>query len=111
MIVPIRFVYKHLVCEFDHWDICITGLIFKDGKYWFCKLLGDESQDNPEYLLTRCLWTEECEEYLDDYRVAYKHWVYKNGKRLESYGGQDLSWFSEKWNGRNPIEDSLSTSE
>ncbi len=102
VIVPLRRVYENLICEFDHWDICLTGLVERDGERWFCEVCGQYEEDI-EYKLRPVKWNAECDEYLEDYRVAYKHWFYENGKRPYSYNGWDLSWFEEKWQHRNPI--------
>lgn len=101
VIVPFEWVYNHLICEFDHWDICLTGLVDRDGEKWVCRV-RDPYAEPVEYTLTPIEWTEECEEYLEDYRVAYKHWFYKDGKR-GTYNGWPLGWFGEKWKHRNPI--------
>lgn len=99
-----KWVYEHLVCEFDHWDFCLAGLVKVDEKYFYCKFLGDKTKT---YEILPINWTEECQEYLDDYAVAYKHWFYVDGHRTESYNHWDLSWFSEKWGHRSPIEESV----
>ena len=100
VIVPLWWVYEHLICEFQHWDICLTGLVDRNGERWFCEVYGDA-----EYMLRPVAWNAECDEYFADYRVAYKHWCREGGKRSWSYGGWDLSWFRDKWQGRNPIEE------
>lgn len=103
VIVPLRWVYDHLICEFDHWDICLNGLVDRNGERWFCEVCGDGLEENIEYKLRPVSWNAECDEYLEDYRVAYKHWLYEYGRRPHSYNGWDLSWFHDKWQGRNPI--------
>jgi hypothetical protein len=100
-IVPFDWVYDNLICEFDHWDICLTGLVDRNGERWLCRVI-DPDVENVQYKLTPIEWTSECEEYLEDYRVAYKHWFHENGKR-GMYNGWPLAWFAEKWQKRNPI--------
>lgn len=87
-----KWVKEHLVCEFTHYDFCLSGLVF-DQKYKVCII------DKSCYLIFEINWTCECDEYLADYKLAYHHW-FKDGK---AYDGRDLSWFKQKWNGRNPI--------
>jgi hypothetical protein len=94
-------VYAHLICEFEHWDICLTGLVDRNGEKWLCRVRDDQAE-NVEYTLTPIEWTPECEEYLEDYRVAYKHWFWENGQR-GTYNNWPLAWFAEKWKHRNPI--------
>ena len=103
MIVSHEWVYNHLICEFDHWDICLDGLVDKDGEKWWCTLVSPNPPD--EYLLSPIEWTDECTEYLEDYRKAYVHWFYENGKK-PPYDGRPLNWFSEKWP-NNPIEQAV----
>lgn len=94
--------YKHLICEFDHWDICLSGLVEYDNKKWLCKPINS-TKKRPDYRLYLIEWDEECQEFLDDYKVVYRHWVYENRKRKNAYNG-DSSWFLEKWKNYNPIE-------
>lgn len=101
--VSIEWVYEHLVCEFDHWDICLAGLVSDGGVYRLARVIDPEA-DDVQYTLHDIHWTDECNEYLEDYRVAYAHWFHTNGKRETRYGGWDLGWFSDKWQHRNPIE-------
>ena len=109
MIKSIQYVYDHLVCEFNHWDICISGLLSINDKYYYCKIINSDDPDEynyEDYEIFDINWTEECQEYLDDYRVAYKHWFYENRKR-SSYNGWLLKWFSDKWDKRNPIKENI----
>lgn len=87
-----------MICEFEHWDRCLKGLVECDGQKMFCKILNDD-----EYELRPIAWDAECDEYLADYRKAYPHWFHDESKR--SYDGRDLKWFSDKWQHRNPIEE------
>jgi hypothetical protein len=109
IVVSAKWLRAHLICEFNHWDVCLDGLAEHDGDKWFCKIAKEDAAYDHclplEYELHRVAWDEECEEYLADYRVAYKHWFWENGKRPYSYGGWALGWFREKWNGRNPIKE------
>lgn len=105
IIMPLRWVYDHLICEFTHWDICLTGLVEHNDERWFCEVCDNGYEENVEYKLYPVLWNAECDEYLKDYRVAYKHWFHEDGKRPWSYNGWDLSWFRDKWQDRNPIAD------
>ncbi len=100
VIVPIAFVYARLVCEFSHWDQCLTGLIRLHGGYWVCRMVGD--YHGKRYRITPVEWAEECEQYLADYRATYHHWFYVNGKR-PSYDGRPLGSLRDKWGDRNPI--------
>ena len=103
VIVPLEWVYDHLICEFSHWDICLKGLVLRNGERWFC-WLGDQYCDDVQYTIRKVNWTPECDEYLDDYRAAYVHWFHE-GKPRCNYDGRPLDWFAEKWKHRNPIED------
>lgn len=105
-IVSLLWIYQRLICEFDHWDICLSGLINLNDKYVFCKVC-DPNAKNVQYKLYNIIWNNECEEYLQDYRIAYTHWFYNNGKRHCPYDGKDLTWFDNKWKHRNPIEDNI----
>jgi len=96
-------IYDHLICEFDHWDVCITGLVERDGVKLFTGIV-DETDDEITYELLPIKWTPECDEYLADYRKAYAHWFHE-GKPRVMYDGRDLKWFADKWKGRNPIAD------
>ena len=96
-------VYEHLVCEFNHWDVCLTGLVKWEGEMWFCRILP--SKVDSQYSLHKVNWTPECTEYLDDYRKSFAHWFHE-GKPQCSYDGRPLKWFEEKWQHHNPIEDS-----
>lgn len=100
----LQFVYKYLVCEFDHYDFCLKGLIKIGTRYFVC--INIRGRDDPEeeiyYNLYPIELDEECNEYLEDYRVAYKHWFHEGHERCQ-YLCWDLSWFSEKWKHRNPI--------
>lgn len=102
----LRWVYEHLVCEFDHYDCCIVGLVEVDGVNLLCRV-EPEYESLPEdqsatYTLHDIAWDAECDEYLEDYRVAYKHWFHP---RQDNYDGRSLKWFGDKWQGRNPIEE------
>lgn len=92
-----RLVYKYLVCEFDHWDVCLKGLIKKDGQYYFCNLIG--SNTKPKYRVYKIIWTKDCENYLRDYKKAYLHWFHPR----TLYNGRTIEWFKNKWKGKNPI--------
>lgn len=99
-----KFVYKYLVCEFDHYDYCLKGLVKVGNRYFVC--ITTNMDGNPEeeiyYNLFQVNLDKECLEYLDDYRVAYKHWFHEGKPRCQ-YLHWDLTWFSEKWKHRNPI--------
>ena len=97
-----KWVYKHLVCEFSHWDVCLTGLIKYKDTYYFCSIIDIDSCAD-KYKIYPINWTKECEEYLADYYKAYQHWFYTKGRR-GIYDGRDLTWFNKKWKKRNPIE-------
>lgn len=101
--VSSQWVYTNLICEFGHWDICLTGLVDRNGEKWFCKVC-DPDEEDVKYTILPVKWTEECDEYLTDYRVAYKHWFHEGAKRC-SYDGWPLVWFGDKWKHRNPIEE------
>lgn len=103
------FVYSNLICSFDHFDVCISGLVRVKGEYMLCKAL-DVHRDT-RYSLKPIAWNDECEEYLADYKVAYKHWLYKDGVRPFAYNNWPLGWFREKWRDRNPIVEAAATSE
>lgn len=110
MVKSFEWVYEHLVCEFNHWDICLIGLVEFNGKKYLCKANNDDDSEcsrKCSYTLYEIDWNEECDEYLEDYKVAYKHWFHENGKRPYLYNNWDLSWFSEKWKHRNPIEERI----
>jgi len=109
VIESIDWIYEHLVCEFDHWDVCITGLVEFGGAKWFCNVIGDTTYNCNEakYRLQKVDWTPECEEYLSDYRKAYHHWFHEGKPRCQ-YDGRPLKWFSDKWKKRNPIADQVS---
>lgn len=103
MLISYNFMKKHLVCEFDHWDICLKGLIEVKGIRYYCKIAGNYWDNNMlKYEVTKVILDKECEEYLEDYKIAYKHWFPINGQR-PPYNGWDLSWFDKKWKKRNPI--------
>lgn len=99
-IVSIEYVYERLVCEFSHWDVCLWGLIKRDEDYWYCWLHDD---DPLTYKIAPIDWNAECDEYLADYRRAYRHWFHPR----TDYEGWDLDWFSEKWGNRQPIRDQV----
>ena len=111
IMVNIDYIYKNLICEFTHWDICLTGLINHEGEKWYCEI-GEDCQDSEdedeiqEYKIYPVDWNDECEEYLKDYRVAYKHWFHEGNPRC-SYDGWPLKWFSEKWPDENPIKNNI----
>lgn len=104
-IMPEDWVYEHLVCEFSHWDVCLTGLIEEDGVYKFVTAIeGYTDTTKPgNYEVDDIAWNAECDEYLDDYRVVYKHWFHKNGQRVYDCPRGDMSWFNDKWDHKNPI--------
>lgn len=107
MVQSLDWVYDHLVCEFGHWDICLSGLVEFEGDKYFCKVVNPDAKYEDDdtkvlYAISPIVWNNECTEYLEDYRKAYLHWFHKDGKRC-SYDGRPLDWFSEKWKHRNPI--------
>lgn len=97
-------VYEHLVCEFDHWDVCLAGLIERGGERWWCSV-AEPYADEVIYQLLPIAWDAECEEYLADYRVAYRHWFHEGKPRPAAVPGQSCGWFYEKWENRNPIRE------
>lgn len=103
--------YREIFCAFDYWDVPLSGLILRDEKYLFFELINAYNSladdDPPVYQVSEIDWDEECEEYLQDYVVAYKHWLYKDGKRPYGYEGWSLEWFSEKWKHRKPIKEKI----
>lgn len=101
-IVSIEWVYEHLICEFSHWDICLCGLVERNGEKFLCHVC-DEYAKKVKYKLQPVEWTEECQEFLDDYRVAYRHWCYVDGKRQDPQYGVRIDWYDEKWGDRDPI--------
>lgn len=105
----LKWIKKHLICEFRHWDVCLVGLIRHKERYMLCRIVKGQFFDrhSPKYMLHDIAWTDECSEYLDDYRKAYRHWFYEGGNRTHQYDGSDLSWFGKKWK-TNPIEDAAS---
>ena len=100
-------VYDHLICEFEHWDVCVKGLVGRDGERLFAEIV-DETDDEITYALRPIAWTPECDEYLADYRTSYAHWFHE-GKPRQLYDGRDLKWFADKWAGRNPIAEAAGT--
>jgi hypothetical protein len=100
--VSYAWVRQRLICEFDHWDVVLQGLIEDDGVNKFVKIIGPDERVIDQYTVHEIDWTEECDEFLADYRKAYAHWFPIDGKR-SYYDGRDLSWFIEKWRKRNPI--------
>ena len=104
VIVPKRWVYDHLICEFNHYDVCLKGLVERNGEKWFCWIIGEYFEDDVQYTIRRVNWTPECEEYLSDYRKTYEHWFH-DGKPRCQYDGRPLDWFRDKWQGRHPIEE------
>lgn len=96
------YVYEHLICEFDHWDFCLVGLCKIDEKYFVCKVIDTRNRKDLKYSLKEVEMTKERMEYLEDYRKAYYHWFYEDGKRGTRYDGRDLKWFNDKWQ-TNPI--------
>lgn len=107
--VDIDFVYKYLVCEFDHWDICLEGLVEIYSFMYFCEIVSTNisNRKSVQYALYPIYWTDECQEFLEDYGVAYKHLFFQNGKKQYQYNGWPLKWFEEKWQHRNPIKDQI----
>ena len=101
--VPLKWVYDHLVCEFDHYDICLIGLVLDNGEYFLCDLDAATDDENTKYTLKKLDWNAECEEFLADYRKAYHHWFHE-GTCRPVYDGRDLTWFHEKWKEGSPIE-------
>jgi hypothetical protein len=102
-----HWVYDRLICEFDHHDICLKGLVESYGEKMFCRIVDQDSSD-AQYTIHRITWTPECDDYMADYRVAYVHWFHVDvdGQRPRcTYDGWPLAWFSDKWKGRNPIEE------
>ena len=99
-----EWVYKHLICEFDHWDICLEGLINDNGEKKYVILFTNLYHDDKllRYAVHKIDWNEQCDEYLKDYEIAYKHWFHVKGERPYGYDGEDLNWFEDKWKS-NPI--------
>lgn len=106
MVKDSKWVYDRLVCEFDHYDYCFSGLIKHRNKFWFVKVneFPEGGSRNAKYAVSNIDWNAECEEYLADYRVAYAHCFHEKGRR-PAYNGWPLAWFTEKWDRRNPIEE------
>ena len=99
----IDWVYERLICEFDHYDICLKGLCKEDDQYYICVLHSDLHTEDSDYKVAPIDLDEECKDYLEDYKKAYIHWFRdKDGKRCH-YDGRDLQWFSDKWLHRNPL--------
>ena len=77
-------VYEHLVCEFGHYDCCLTGLMEIEGRYFICKIDEDvyvkaegESGGHGLSALYKMYLIQpqgRFEEYLYDYSQAYPHW-------------------------------------
>ena len=93
--------HNHLICEFDHNDCCLSGLVEYEGEKYYCKIINWEIH-NPYYYVYPIKWDTKCDEYLDDYKAAYPWWFYNDGKRGE-YDGREFMWFRDKWKGRSPI--------
>jgi len=102
--VSLDWVYDHIVCEFDHWDICLVGLVERDDEKLLCRVVNQYA-DDVKYTLHPIKWDETCQEYLEDYQVAYKHWCYIDGVRQSSYTGKSIEWFHDKWGNTDPIEE------
>ena len=106
---------KYLVCEFSHWDCCLTGLIKLDDQYFICKYAHDIESligtTDACYTLHHIKMEGQFAEYFEDYRKTFGHWFHANGKRvphnLQGYH-ENQKWFSEKWFGKNPIDDNHS---
>ncbi len=94
----IDWVNDHLVCEFDHWDEVIIGLVRVGDELMWC----EPAHETGSYNILPIDWDDECQQYLDDYRKAYPHWFPVDGIRPE-YTGWDVSSFSVKWP-QNPIK-------
>jgi hypothetical protein len=83
---------------FTYWDYPLSGLIKVREEYQVCILATkDRYKTTPIELDAKCL------EFLEDYKKAYLHLFYENGKRITQYKGESLKWFEEKWNHQNPI--------
>ena len=102
-------IYKYLVCEFNHWDFCLSGLVKLDESYFLCEYAMDIEcllrRSYVCYTLKPIEMTEEMLEYLADYKTKSPFWFHEDGKRYIEERGSDLPCgrkFSEKWP-ENPI--------
>ncbi len=108
MTMTIGQVYAHLLCEFDHWDICLTGLVLCDGALCWCETIDVDAED-VVYTIRPIDWTPECTEYLYDYRKAFPHWFHDVKPRDPVPVDGAMAAFREKWAGRNPIRAAAAT--
>lgn len=109
--VDSAWVRERIICEFDHYDCCLKGLVEHEGRKLFVRIANradvECDPDEPSvYTVHEIDWDQECDEYLADYRAAFAHWFWHDGK-LPDFDGSDYSWFRQKWQGRNPIEQRL----
>jgi hypothetical protein len=113
-IESIDWVYERLICEFDHWDICLQGLIHDEGNFKFVEINIAEKdrafylryKKNIAYCVYDINWNNECTAYLADYELAYPQWFYENGIRRQPNKG-DILWFYDKWRDNNLIENAV----
>ena len=104
------YVYDRMICEFNHWDVCLKGLIEVDGQKMFCEVVESEDYENLVYHIFPVAWDDVCDEYLKDYKESYHHWFHNRDhmgdmgcSNRETYDGRPLDWFTEKWQKCNPI--------
>lgn len=96
----VAWIYERLVCELDHYDICLRGIVDVDGELMFCRVVG-EFRNQPLYTLHAIDWNDKTREWFEDYKQAYAHWVYDSDRRRPAYDGRSTQWFSDKWRGTN----------
>ena len=105
MVKTIDWVKDRIVCHFEYWDIPLNGLIKENNTILYFENTGYHYSS--DYKIYNIDWNEKCDEFFEDFKVAFKHCFYEQGKRATYYNKWPLGWFYDKWDNKNPIKDSL----
>ena len=110
-IISHKYFYKNLVCAFNYYDLVLEGLVSINNVLYLGSIIGDpfECLERPLcYSIEKIQVNDEIVEYINDYKKAYPQWFYKNGQRIGKYDPSiPIKWFSDKWNKRNPVRESI----
>ena len=95
-------VYRNLICEFTHYDVCLTGLIRWGFGKAYVRVVPDHQEEDRGYIAIPVVLDRIESRYLEVYRLTYHHWWYTEGKR-PIYDGRRLFPLRAEFPDGNPL--------